>query len=365
MDYYIKIATPNKAKADIDEISQQLGYTNLSLHDYGSGGVGRFLTKLCAVFRILTALKKGDVLFLQYPMKKFYKMATVFAHAKGAKVVTVIHDLGAFRRHKLTPEQENRRLSKTDFLICHNDTMASYLRAHGFKGRLHSLEIFDYLAGPKSLKTSPNPSEGGENNNCSVAETATKHTSVSPPSEGSGEVPVHIVYAGNLGMWRNEFLYHLDGVVNNWIFDLYGNGFDAEKNVCKNLVYHGFIASDDFISKVHANFGLVWDGASVDECTGAWGEYLKINNPHKTSFYLRAGIPVIVWSQAAMAPFVIKYRVGIVIDSIRDIDKRLKELTADEYKSIHDNAVAMSKRLADGYYIKAGLKVAHDYFAKR
>lgn len=340
MDYYIKIATRNKAKADIDEISKQLGYTNLSRHDYGKGGAGRFFTKLFAVFHILTTLHKGDVLFLQYPMKKFYRMATVFAHWKGAKVVTVIHDLGAFRRHKINAEQENRRLDHTDFIICHNDTMAKYLREHGYKEGLHSLEIFDYL--------SKYPVKIQESNKHSIH------------SEGLGEASV--VYAGNLGMWRNEFLYHMNGIVNNWKLDLYGNGFDLTKNTCDNLIYHGFIESDDFIKKVHANFGLVWDGASVDECNGAWGEYLKINNPHKTSFYLRAGIPVIVWSQAAMAPFVRKYGVGIVIDSIRDIDKRIAELNQNDYKIIHDNAVTMGKQLAEGHYIKAGLKAAHEYF---
>lgn len=338
MNYYIKIATPNKAKADIDEISKQLGYTNLAYKDYGSGGAGRFMTKLFGVLHILTTMRKGDVLFLQYPMKKFYKMATIFAHWKGAKVVTVIHDLGAFRRHKLTPEQENHRLDKTDFIICHNDTMAKYLREHGYKGGLHSLEIFDYLS-----------------------DYPVKNQKPTFKLQNNGEASV--VYAGNLGMWRNEFLYHLNGIVSNWKFDLYGKGFDLTKNTCDKLIYHGFIRSDDFIKNVHANFGLVWDGASVDECNGAWGEYLKINNPHKTSFYLRAGIPVIVWSQAAMAPFVRKYNVGIVIDSIRDIDKRLADLTADEYKTIHDNAVAMGKQLADGHYIKAGLKAAHEFFS--
>lgn len=348
MTYYIKIATPNKAKADIDEISRQLGYTNLTHKDYGKGGVGRFLTKFFAVLRILTALNKGDVLFLQYPMKKFYKLACTFAHWKGAKVVTVIHDLGAFRRHKLTPEQENRRLSKTDFIICHNDTMAQYLRDHGYKGGLHSLGIFDYLSSANTNSPTPKPLSQ-ENTQRSMFNVKRSTSSV--------------VYAGNLGMWRNEFLYHLNGVVNNWTLDLYGKGFDDTKNTCKNLAYHGFIASDDFIGTVRAGFGLVWDGASVDECDGNWGEYLKINNPHKTSFYLRAGIPVIVWSHAAMAPFVLRHGVGIAVDSLRDLDKRLAVITPDEYKTILGNAEAMCHQLADGHYIKAGLAAAREWLA--
>lgn len=339
MNYYIRIATPNKAKADIDDIVEGLGYTNLAHKDYGRGGVGRFLTKLCAVSRILWTLRKDDVLFLQYPMKKFYKAACTLAHWRGAKTIAVIHDLGAFRRHKLTAEQENRRLAKTDFIICHNDIMADYLRSHGYHGSLHSLGIFDYLS-----KQPVNAQHSTLN---------TQHSTFK------------VVYAGNLGMWRNEFLYHLNGVANTWTLDLYGKGFDETKNTCKNLKYHGFINSDDFIANVRADFGLVWDGASVDECDGAWGEYLKINNPHKTSFYLRAGIPVIVWKKAAMAPFVEKHGIGIAIDSIRELDSRLNELDADGYKTMADNAATMGKRLADGFYIKTGLEAAHAHLSQQ
>ena len=331
MKYYIEIGTINKAKEDIDEICRREGFVNLTRKNFGSGGVGRFMTKMVSVCRILTTLHKGDILFLQYPMKKFYKMACTFAQCKGAKVVTIIHDLGAFRRHKLTPEQENRRLAKTDFLIVHNPTMRDYLLEHGFKGGIHCLQIFDYLSDK-------------------MASTYTKDTDT-----------WQVVYAGNLGKWRNEFLYKLDQCIDGWEMDLYGKGFEESENHCDRLHYHGFIASDDFISNVKADFGLVWDGDSIDACTGAWGEYLKINNPHKTSFYLRAGIPVIVWSQAAMAPFVRDNHLGLVVDTIEDIGRQLRTLTTDQYQQIRENAAAIALRLADGHYVKEGMRAADKY----
>ena len=294
--YFIEVGTVNKAKEDIDEICRREGFCNLTSRNFGHGGVGRFMTKLVSVCRIPMQLKKGDLLFLQYPMKKFYKMACLLAKMKGARVVTVIHDLGAFRRHKLTPQQENRRLAKTDFLIVHNPTMRDYLIKHGFKGGIHCLQIFDYLS----------------------------------------DVAVR----------------------NGWQMDLYGKGFEAEANNCQQLTYHGFMPSDEFIAKVEADFGLVWDGSSVDECTGDWGEYLRINDPHKTSFYLRAGIPVIVWKQAAMAPFIEEQGVGIAVDSLSEIDSRLAALSAEDYKQMRHAAWLMSQRLAEGYYIKEGLKAA-------
>lgn len=334
MKYYIEIATVNKAKQDIDEICRQEGYANLTRRNFGKGGVGRFLTKLISVTSILWTLKKGDILFLQYPMKKFYFMACTLAKWKGGHVVTVIHDLGAFRRHKLTPEQENRRLSKTDFLIVHNPTMRDYVREHGYQGGMHCLQIFDYL--------SP----------CQSADYSSPHR------------PWRVVYAGNLARWRNDFLYHLEPAMQHWQMDLYGKGFDADANTCPQLRYHGFMASDNFIAQAEADFGLVWDGDSLDECTGDWGQYLLINDPHKTSFYLRAGIPVIVWQKAAMAPFIEEQQVGIAVDSIQQLNERLAALSAEQYAHIRQQAKAMGQRLNEGYYVKQGMQAAYQYLSE-
>lgn len=328
--YYIEVASVNKAKIDIDEICRRNGFVNLTKLNFGNGGIGRFLTKIVSVANVLLKLKKGDILLLQYPMKKTYKTACRLAHLKGAKVVTIIHDLGAFRRKKLTPAQENRRLALTDFLIVHNRVMHTYLREQGYKGGIHDLEIFDYLS------------------NESPALYDTPHT------------PWRIVFAGDLRRWRNEFLYKLGTCTSNWAMDMYGKGFE-EENPSPNVHNHGFTQSDQFIKTVNGDFGLVWDGDSLDECAGSWGEYLKINNPHKTSFYLRAGIPVIVWSKAAMATFVKEKNVGIVIDSINELDKKLANISIEEYESMRKSVSIIGKKLSEGYYFMEGVNKAVRY----
>lgn len=334
MKYYIEIGTINKAKRDIEIIAESLGYTNLTRINFGKGGVARFLTKLFSVGSIIFRLRRGDILLLQYPMKKFFHVASQLARFKGASVVAVVHDLGAFRRQKLTPVSENRLLSAVDVLVVHNATMKEYLLEHGFKGRIQCLEIFDYLS-----ETRPGA--------CTL------------PAR-----PWHIVYAGNLGRRRNDFLYKMDECTREWTLDLYGKGFNPSECSNPNLKYHGLIPSDDFIARVQAHFGIVWDGDSVNECTGAWGEYLKINDPHKTSFYLRAGIPVIVWNRAAMAPFIVGQNVGIAVDSLADIAGVLSSLTEERYDAMRRAAAEMSERLGDGHYIKTMLREAEEHLQR-
>lgn len=319
MNHYIEVLTTNKAKTDVDTLFHKWGYNNLSPQSKNGSAVSRFVTKLVGVARILIRVHRGDTLNLQYPMKKFYFMACKLAHLKGASVKTIVHDLGAFRRHKLTPEQENRRLSETDVLIVHNETMEKWVLEHGFKGRTICLHIFDYL-----VPTKP-------------------HHYKSPHS------PWRVVYAGGLQRWRNAYLYNLKGCMDGWTLELYGPGYDVEENNPK-VNYHGRLPEEILMQKVEGDFGLVWDGDSLEECSGDWGSYLKINNPHKTSFYLRAGIPVIVWKEAAMRQFVEENNIGFSIGSIHEIDTRLRSLSAEEYKVMRQNATRMGKLLGEGYF---------------
>lgn len=329
MNYFIEIRSVNKAKNDIDEIVKGMGFCNLTPINKKDSKLSRIITKICGVFRILTQLKQGDILFLQYPMKKFYKTACIFTHLKGAKVIAVIHDLGAFRRHKLTPEQENKRLLRTDFIIVHNEKMKEHLLRYNCQTQLYCLGIFDYLS------------------------------QAVPPPYPSPHHPWSVVYAGGLGRWRNEFLYKLDFHIQGWTLDIYGNGFEQEyAKDWKHIAYHGFLGSEDFVAQVNADFGLVWDGGSINECTGNWGEYLKINNPHKTSFYLRSGLPVIVWNQAAMAPIVREHKIGLCINSLTEIGNILNELTVEQYQEMKENATQIGEKLGDGYFIKQALNNA-------
>lgn len=329
MNYFIKIQSINKAKNDIEKIVQGMGFHSLTPMKKRNNMLARLTTKIFGVVHILTKLKQGDILLLQYPMKKFYKIACTFAHIKGAKVVTVIHDLGAFRRHKLTPKQENKLLSQTDFLIVHNEKMKEHLFHYGYQSQLYCLNIFDYLSEGKPAKYH------------------------SPHHLWS------VVYAGGLGKWRNEFLYKLDPYIHNWSLDIYGKGFEKEyADGWKNIVYQGFLSSEKFIAQIEADFGLVWDGDSINECSGDWGEYLKINNPHKTSFYLRSGLPVIVWKEAAMASFIHKHKIGICINSLAEIDDILGRLTEDQYQEMKKNAMQMGEMLNEGYFIKQALSSA-------
>lgn len=328
MNCYISMDSPNAAKRHIDEIARREGFKDVAVK-VGKGKVATFFRKLLSVVALMFRIHKGDVLLIQYPFKKFYVVQCRIAHLKGARSVTLIHDLGTFRRGKLTAVQEVQRLSHTDVIIVHNQRMNDWLRQHGCTVPLVNLDIFDYL---------------------SANETVAQHVINAQPS---------IVFAGGISRRKCAFIYEVDDCLDGCRMDLYGSGLEqgADKD-WKNIRYHGPVGSDEFIRTVTSDWGLVWDGDSIDGCSGVWGSYLKINNPHKTSFYLRAGLPVIVWKESAMAPFILENKLGIAVGSLREIPQVLLRMTTQEYDEFKRAAMAEKSLLNDGHYFKTAFAAA-------
>lgn len=317
---YIKTPSANKAKLDIDTLCRERGFRNVATGEAKSKA-GKFFQKLATVAMLPFKLHKGDIMVIQYPYKKYYRQLCRAAHWRGAKTITLIHDLGSFRRKKLTPAQEIKRLSDTDFIIVHNSSMRQWLIEHGCRVPMRDLDIFDYLSDAQ------------------------------PSGDYEPSTPNVILYAGGLGPRKNRFLYDLDTLLGRCCIEVYGKGLEPGiAETWERITYKGFVPSDRFIATAKGHWGLVWDGDSVDGCSGQWGEYLRFNNPHKTSFYLRAGIPVIIWEESAMAPFITSHHLGIAVGSLRQLDKRLNAMTLEEYTTYRNAASAISDKLQKGAY---------------
>ena len=322
MNYHVKLYS-YKPKEDINEIVEGMGFANIAPECHKSTGFAHFMLKLAVLFIALWKLKRGDTLFLQYPYKKFFVPTCIVAHMKGAKVVTLIHDLRCFRKKKMTVKTEIKQLNQSDRIIVHNESMKHFLEQNGCKSSLTCLEIFDYLS------------------------------SATPATYETPHNPYTVVYAGGLGPGRNPFLYSLDEHIHQWKLELYGKGFDNERATnWQHIHFNGMFTPDELLSVTEGDFGLVWDGNSMNGCSGNWGEYLKFNNPHKTSFYLRCGIPVIIWKKAALAPFIEREKCGLTINNLDEIDEKLASLSHEQYKEMKQKATEISARLASGYYTK-------------
>ena len=171
---------------------------------------------------------------------------------------------------------------------------------------------------------------------------------------------IKVAYAGALHIKKNPFLIQLTEVLKSWDLYIFGNKNGLQGWKENPRVHHqGFMASDDFIHSVDADFGLVWDGDSLETCSGVFGEYLKWNSPHKVSFYLRSALPVIIWQEAAVASIIEKEGAGFAIKDPQELNERLKTLTPTEYHQMKETAKRLAKELNSGHFLRQALQ---EYF---
>lgn len=287
----------------------------------------------------------GDILIFQHPsygqrtsIKWIKKIAS-----RGCKTIALIHDLeslrggisGIIHTSKSNNIGDSELLRCFSYVICHNSSMKKYMISQGFDAdRIVELEIFDYLSNTKILE---------------------------PVKQSKPSVCV----AGNLAIGKSGYIYKIydKNKNNDLIVHLFGIRFDKEH--CNgNMNYHGSFKPEELPKYLEGDFGLVWDGPEADTCAGNTGEYLKYNNPHKTSLYLSSGLPVIVWSQAAVADFVRKHCVGITVDSLNDLEDKINAVSEKQYAEMCYRIKDISKKLRCGHYFYTALDKCLDMIKK-
>ena len=138
------------------------------------------------------------------------------------------------------------------------------------------------------------------------------------------------------------------------MWNLYGIGY--EQTNYKNVHYCGSFMPEELPFVLKGSFGLVWDGPSSESCIETYGEYLRVNNPHKTSLYLASGIPVVVWSEAAIASFIKENNCGILVSNLSELPELLSKITVDEYELMKKSTEIIGERLRQGFYTKQAVK---------
>lgn len=289
---------------------------------YFINGKNRALRFVNLIGLFLLVKIKAKAVIVQYPYslsEKYNKMIEKYLVKDNA--ILFIHDLDTLRS-KADNDSIKREIDVINQYKCvvsHNKKMTSWLKENGCKSYIVELDIFDYYV-------------RGQKKN-----VITKNA---------------VAFAGNLSREKSGFIYEWNS--KDVDLDVYGSNFcPAEAD---NIIYKGSFGPDELPTILCEKYGLVWDGDSLKTCNGAYGNYLRYNNPHKTSLYLAAGIPVIVWNESAMAEFVEKNNVGIVVNDLEKLDERIGSISEAMYKEIKANTLHLSKKLRNGYYTQKAIQ---------
>ena len=337
----------SKAPEDVTQICNNLGIQGIEMPLFPkdkSKLIQKIWLLTAAVYawqKAYRSISKNSVIIYQHPsyaMRVSLRFLRMLQDKKRCRTIAIVHDLESLRggiagvtktSNKTNAIGDNEFLKSFNVIICHNSHMREYMIQQGFNAeKLVDLEIFDYLTDAEELYLT------------------------------KGEKP-SLAIAGNLAAGKCSYIYDIikDGNNAGLTMNLYGINFQSEY-ANDNMIYHGSFSPEELPGELKGDFGLVWDGNSADTCAGNTGEYLRFNNPHKTSLYLAAGMPVIVWKQAAIADFVIKNGVGIAVDGLSNIEETIGSVTADEYIEMCKKAREIGLHLRGGYYTKKAIETA-------
>lgn len=305
-----------KAKDDIIQILKTQGY---KIHTITKGS--NTIKTIQNILSIKNIPKRSHVL-VQYPLGN-YILKNIFIllmlKSMKIKITILIHDLELLRSKGKIPASEIFALNLADFLIVHTEKMKYKLKSVGVNTPTAILQLFDYL-----VEKTPYENIGFNNK---------------------------IVFAGNLK--KSSFIKKLPSIpLKKYHFCLYGL---PEVTSSSNVIYKGSFSPED-LSQIKGNWGLVWDGDSLESCSSLLGEYLRYIAPHKLSMYLAAGLPVIVWNKSAEAEFIEKNKIGIAIDNLYNLEKELDALSESEIQILRNNVKKISIKLRNGEMIKGVLE---------
>jgi hypothetical protein len=347
-EYYenkkVKMTAGEKARDDIDAIMEMLDFQALPVYYPEENKSKNPVKQLINQVRIFSSLKKsyvplkkGDTLLIQFPLSLttiFYALLIRRLRSRGVKTIALIHYLQSLRHGRLKSTALVKRiktrlaeiavLKHSDKVIVHNTSMLEQIKRMGVdESKLVPLGIFDYLI----PHFDPARREGKTGKNKPV------------------------IIAGNLRQKKVGYAYNLP---RNCDFNLYGVDFTG--SLFGASKYYGAFPPTEIPYIIEGSFGLVWDGRLAETCSDVFGEYMRINCPHKMSLYLASGIPVAIWNQAAQADFVRRHKVGILVESLFDLRSAIDSVSDEQYAEMKKNAERIGEKLRAGYYTKAAVK---------
>lgn len=311
----------SKAKADISDVLSTEDFMSLEIELKGNkiSKLAHSLKEIYKFKKIINSSKEEKIFLFQYPVYQEILDSKLAEIISSGIIILLIHDIDSLRYpDKNKSLEEITRFNNADIIISHNSVMTSWLVEHGVKTPIINLEIFDYLNPYKFVDRDQN---------------------------------APLVFAGNLNKSKFLFEWNLEKKIQLF-------GISDQYKFPSNTQYNGSFPPDELPMHLSGSFGLVWEGNLLDTGSGQLAEYTKFNNPHKASLYLSCGLPLIVWSESAVANFVKEYDCGLIVESLTDLDGILANLDEKDYKKLSINAEKVGKKINEGFYTRNALTKA-------
>lgn len=305
-----------KAMRDVNTILINSGWQIYDTSCHGSA-LKKIAGLIISLIKLMS-MPKNNTFFVQLPQYGLVKRVQMHFIIRRFKTITLLHDIDRLRSGQ--GGSSEKFASRSDYLIS-TGRLHEYLPSIQKPGHYVQLEAWDYLLNPS------------------------REISVRPDG--------HVIYAGSMGPRKSIGIFRPE--ISRIPLVLYGTLSEPEKKRSIDTYMGPFNAEDPNI-EIDVSWGLIWEGGIEDTHALIGNDYEKINQPHKLSFYLACGIPVIVWGGSYIATYVAEKKCGIAIASLDHMQAAIGNISVEEFEQIRRNAQAIGLRLRQGMALREALE---------
>ena len=284
------------------------------------------LARTFFLFKIFLAIKKNSVVFFLYPVYARMNMILLkWLNKKNVRIVCYIADVDGIKDgDEMLLKKEINFFKRFKYFIVHNTRMREWLYKN-VSGDCNAavIRFFDFPA--ESFR-------------------------------GERHLSSDIVFAGNLA--KSLFLEKLQLLSKrepSLQFHLYGQGPTNTMLSQGNIIYHGVDDPYSLSAKLKGSFGLIWEGDSIEKPSGSLGRYIQYISHHKLSLYILAKLPIIVAASAATAPLIEEFKIGFRIDSLYDIEDKIRAISERDYLEMQMNMEPLAKKIGKGDFFNSAI----------
>lgn len=312
---------------DVETTLENEGFQPVTFPCHNQFSIKAKLVRLFFLIKTFFSIRRKSIVVFIFPsyavMPKI--LLWLLRLKSGIKIICFIGDIDGIKdgdNEKL--KKEIRQLNHYQHFIVHNAAMQRWMEQQIPGAKSEVIQFFDFLTKPFEEKRS---------------------------------VSGAIVFAGNLG--KSLFLEKLGKLESSQAglhFYLYGPFSTELMRAQKNVTWLGIEKPHELPVKIQGSFGLLWDGDSINEPGGSLGDYMRYISHHKLSLYILSGLPVIVPASAGTASLVEKYKIGLTIKSLYEIEDKIKNITNEEYQLMKKNMQPIAVKISSGSCTKEALQ---------
>lgn len=311
---------------DAEKIIHAEGYEAICFPHQDDFSFRAKMNRLAYLFKIFFAIEKDAEIVFLYPVyARMNRWLLRLLAIKRVKRICFITDINGIKDGDSKQlKRDIRFFRRYRYFIVHNEKMKQWLDSIVPGNRSAGIDFFDFLVNKMAVV-----------NNFSF----------------------DIVFAGNLEKSTFlEKLYLLQDRCPAVHFYLYGPGQTDAMSGQRNASWEGVESPYELPSKLKGGFGLLWDGDSIDKPGGSLGHYMQYISHHKLSLYIISRLPVIVPASTAAALLIDKYKIGVAVNSLYELEEKLKTITPNQYQQMQINMSRLAQQISTGGCLKAALQ---------